>query len=534
MSKAIDSIKAAQLYQFAGQDIPWLQKHWAAKKPEHPFLIWEPFEGESQTWTYARFLEDTKRIAAGLHARGVKKGDKVLIHCENCPEAVLAWYGCAWLGAVGVTTNTRCIGDELTYFAEHAGAVGVITQPKFAAEISANVKGANWRVITDTNSGTPAEESTAGYEPFASLFGDAAQAPEREPEPMLPAGIQYTSGTTSRPKAVVHTHANALWAGRSNTDDLHLDGNNVYLTFLPFFHVNTQSWSLWTTLWSGGTAVLQPKFSGSRFWEMSLKHKATHASMIPFTIKAVASQEVPEHHYKAWLTGVVIPELEGWFKVKTFASWGMTETVIHATRSDLMQDNPRMSIGRPSPGYEIALINEETGEFCKPGEIGKIYIRGVRGIQLFLEYYKNPEAMAKSFDADGWFDTGDTASVGEGGHLFFADRDKDVLKVGGENVSARQVEETIMAVGGIDEVAVVARKHDMLDEVPAAFVIKHPMNPMSDEELKAKIFAHCDANLADFKRPRGVYIVEEMPRATLNKVAKNELRTQAEALPLDR
>ena len=349
---------------------------------------------------------------------------------------------------------------------------------------------------------------------------------------MLAVGIQYTSGTTSRPKAVVHTHANTLWGGMSGSQNLGIDSSDVYLCFLPCFHVNAQSWTFWTMTWAAGTVVLQPKFSASRFWEVSTKHNCTRASMIPFCFKAIGAQAIPEHSYKSWSTGVKLHGVEDYWKVPTFATWGMTETVTHATRSFLNQDCPEMNIGIPSPGYEFAIIDPETGKQCEVGVNGDLWIRGTRGIHIFYEYYKNPEAMEKSFNDDGWFETGDKIRLGEDGYMYFADRDKDVLKVGAENVSARQIEEKIGEVlgqGVLDEHAVVAQKHDMLDEVPVVFAIKSIWTDKSEDEIRDLINEGC-MSMADFKRPKSIYFVDEMPRATLEKVAKNKLREIADEL----
>ena len=220
-----------------------------------PFLVWEPKDGGGRTWTYAEFAEASRRVAAGLASRGVGIGDKVLIHAENCPEAVIAWYACARVGAVAVTTNTRSVAAEVTYFITHTGCVGAITQPKFASLVAEAGPDLGWVVVTDDNSGVAAtdEESAHGREPFSALEGDAAEAPVRTPDPMLPAGILFTSGTTSKPKAVVHTHANALWAAKVNPTNIDLTPDDVYLASLPFFHVNTQSWAIWSVLGVGST-----------------------------------------------------------------------------------------------------------------------------------------------------------------------------------------------------------------------------------------------------------------------------------------
>ncbi len=525
--------KTVDAFQFAGQDIPWLLAHWAKNKPDHPFLIWEPKTGQEKRWSYADFDQETASLAAGLVAKGVKQGDKILIHADNSPEMVLAWYACAKVGAVGVTTNTRSAGAEIQYFADHTRAVGAITQPKFAALVAENATGLNWIVVTDDNSGEPAsaDQLSHGQEAFDVLRGDAASFTPREADPMAPAGIMFTSGTTSRPKAVVHTHANALWASRMGPINIDMKTDDTYLIYLPFFHVNAQSWSTWTTLGAGGTIVLQPKFSSSRFWEVVLKHDVTHISLIPFVFKALGGQPVPDHKLKVGIFGLIMPHLESWLKLRILAAWGMTETVIHATRNDYMQTYPDGSMGKPTPGYEFAIVDPDTGRPCDKGEIGELWVRGRRGIQLFLEYYDNEEAMSKAFTEDGWFKTGDRVVLGEEGNLFYKDRDKDALKVGGENVSAREVEDCCREVGGIADIAIVGKHHEMLDQVPVAFVIRGPDAPASEEEHAAAIMANCKTKLADFKVPRAVYFRDEFPVATLDKVAKNKLREIADEMP---
>ncbi len=148
------------------------------------------------------------------------------------------------------------------------------------------------------------------------------------------------------------------------------------------------------------------------------------------------------------------------------------------------------------------------------------------GIQLFLEYFDNDEANAKAFTEDGWFKTGDRVVMSPDGFVFFQERDKDALKVGGENVSAKEVEDVCRMVPGIVEVAIVGQNHDFLGQVAVAFVIPAPNAP---EDLAEKIIAMCASRLADFKCPKAVYLIDEFPRATLDKVAKNKLRELAES-----
>ena len=521
-------------FQTHGQDIPALLAHWAERKADHPALVWSPKEGDGRRWTYSELLTDVRRVSAGLAAKGVSKGDKVLIHAENCPEMVLTWLACAHLGAVGVTTNTKSVGAEMTYFAEHTGAVAAVTQPQYAAMVAAAAPGLRWIAVTDDNSGdAPTAEQLVeakAFETFASLLGDADAAVVRDPEPMLPFGIMFTSGTTSRPKAVVHTHANAVWASRTGSRNIDLGTDDTYVIFLPFFHVNAQSWSFFAVLGVGATAVLMPKWSQGRFWPVVVEHDVTHTSVMPFVMAALGNPDRPTaHRLRAGVFGLILPDLDRMFGISIYAAYGMTETVTHAITAKPEELLPTRSMGHVTPGYEIAVVDKDTGELCAEGETGELWLRGTRGIQLFLEYYRNDEANAKAFE-DGWFKTGDMVKMGAGGNVFYQERDKDLLKVGGENVSAKEVEDLIVTHPAVAQVAVVGKQHDFLDEVVVAFVIPVP-GDHDRAVVELEIFETCADNLAKFKVPRAVYFVEEFPLGTLDKILKNKLREQADAQP---
>jgi crotonobetaine/carnitine-CoA ligase len=210
------------------------------------------------------------------------------------------------------------------------------------------------------------------------------------------------------------------------------------------------------------------------------------------------------------------------FKVTVLGWWGMTETLTQGIISDCDHPGPNASMGRVAPEYDIEIRHEE-GRLAQPGERGVLHIRGVRGVTLFKEYYRNFEANEQAFDDNGWFNTGDIVRIDEAGYLYFSDRDKDMLKVGAENVAASEIEVVIMQTGLASECAVVAQKHYMLDEVPVAFVI--PSGAGTEQDRDA-ILDRCRSDLADFKVPRDVLFVDELPRSTLEKVAKAELRAR--------
>jgi crotonobetaine/carnitine-CoA ligase len=515
------------LHPFVGMDVMTLLERRVATRGDHPYLIWDP-PGETgpRTWTYAEFADEVAAVAAGLAARGVKAGDRILIHLVNCPEFMFAWFACARLGAVAVTTNTRSAGDELSYYAADCEAVGAITQPAHSALVDSCAPDLRWLVCTTHDGGL---EPDSGRLPdrassFDSLRDDPGSAPRIAVDPLAPMSVQYTSGTTSKPKGVLWTQANALWGGQVSSAIEGLRPDDVHYVCNPLFHTNALSYSMLASMWTGSSMVLVPKWSTSRFWEVSLRHGCTYICIIAFTYRAIIGLEVPAgSRYRLMALGVCDLPTDAQLGVKTLGWWGMTETVSLPIAGDPHLPNTPMSLGRPVPQYEIAVVHED-GSPIAPGETGTLLVKGVQGVSLFAEYLNQPEATASSFDERGWFDSGDLVTLLPDGHLVFEGRAKDMLKVGGENVAASEVERVIEGVGGVEEAAVVGQPHDMLDEVPVAFVIA----PAGGDIVGAIVKA-CEESLADFKVPRAVYLVDDLPRAGLGKVNKVLLREDAAA-----
>lgn len=513
------------LSPYEGLDLHRLVAARAAARGDSLALAWEPFEGDPRTWTYSNLYREACAVAAGLAARGVRRGQRVMIHLENCPEFVLAWLGCGFLGAVAVTTNTRSADEELAYFAAHSAAVGAITQPAFAEALGRVAPNLQWIAVTNTDAGRPPAQAVEAGARFAALIGDPDAFSPPQPDPWASFAIQYTSGTTARPKAVLWTHGNALWGGQASAAHEGLTADDVHLVSLPLFHTNAQSYSLLAALWAGAAVVLQPRFSASRFWEVSVRRRCTWASLIPFCSRALAQQPRPAgHHYRLWGNAVASPAAANPFGIETLGWWGMTETVTHGLVTTLGLPATPRSMGRPARGYEIRIVDAD-GRDTAPGETGDLLIRGRRGVSLFAGYVGDPEATAAAFDPEGWFRTGDRVWRDAGGDVVFADRAKDMLKVGGENVAASEIERVIGGVPGVREVAVVGRRDPMLGETPFAFVIADPAQPTALVALG--ITAACEAALAPFKRPSDVRFVADLPRANLEKVAKARLRELA-------
>ena len=205
------------------------------------------------------------RVAVGLRARGVCDGDAVMLLLENTPAFLMCLFACAQIGAVSVNTNTRYTADELDHAVSLTGPVGVITHESLEPSLVSVRERLGWIATIDELSGTP-----------RTLFDDSAPLPPRTPDPAAPLCIQFTSGTTSRPKAALFTHANALWGGQVGSSNVALRHDDIALVFAPLFHTGGFSWNFLSTFWAGGTVVLMPKFSATRFWEVSCRHRCTH------------------------------------------------------------------------------------------------------------------------------------------------------------------------------------------------------------------------------------------------------------------
>jgi carnitine-CoA ligase len=508
-----------------GRNIPWLLKAQAEARADHPFIVWAPFDQEAETLSYSEFYGRVLSLAAGLRARGIGQGDFVLLHMDNCPEFLQTWHACSQLGAVVVTTNTRSSADELSYFIEHCKASAAITQPSYFSLVKDGGPGLNWIASIDHNGGDSAP-IPEGAIAFADLQADASDFKPFESDPLSFNSVQYTSGTTSRPKGVLWTHANALWGARSNAAVCAVRPEDIGHVFLPLYHTNALSYSHLATLWAGATLVLQPRFSASRYWDCVISHRCSWGIQIPFSLKALMMQAIPENHsFTRWGLGAHDPEIIrqllgipciGWF--------GMTETVALPIYSTVGLPAREMSMGLPSPEYEIQVRNP-SGAHAAFAESGRLWIRGIPGVSLFHSYLHNPEATAKAFDADGWFDTGDMVTATEDGFITFNGRSGDMLRVGAENVAESEIERVVSGVPGVLEVAVVGKPDDMLDEVPVAFV-EAPGATTDDAKalLSEQIIEQCGRQLADFKVPREVFVVQQIPRVTLGKLDKKTLR----------
>jgi len=504
------------LSPFDGLNLDRLLDERARERPDHPFLIWAPFEGEARNWTYRQFATDAARLAGGLAARGIGPGDRVLVHFENCPDALLVRFALARLGAVCVATNAMAAGPEIAHYASSSRATAAITQASLAELVSSHARDVRWVAAAEREG----IDTPYGMDSLAALFA--------EPAPAYPAlqsdtaAIMFTTGTTGKPKGVVWTHANVLWGCRYSAQVYGHRAEDVSLITLPLFHVVGLCWSFLPVLWAGGTAVLQPRFSASRFWPASVAHRATLASHVLFTSMALGSQTVPERHfYRQWTVARGDHQSQSFNRIPAFVpSWGMTELIAPGICGDPNSHPAEGALGRPSLAHKVRIRDAE-GEPVRPGQTGELTIKGIRGLSMFKEYDGDPAATAAAFGDDGFFRTGDRVTLLDEGWIKFSDRASDIIKVGGEGVSPSEIESVVRGVQGVRDVAVVAAQDDAYGQVPVAFV---EAEPEPGRDLEGDILSSCRLSLAKFKVPRRIVILSELPRVGNAKIAKAKLR----------
>lgn len=508
---------------FAGRNLRWLLERRAEASGDREALVWRDFAGGNERWTYRTLLDAVDRVAGGLAGRGIGSGDRVALCLGNCPEFIFAWFALASLGAVTVAINNRSTEAEIAAFLRRVDARLVIADLPLRERVEAAAASLHIATLVvergeGSGGGAPADRS------FSRLR--AADPPASWPRVPCEAAamIQFTSGTSSEPKGVIWTQGNLLWAGKVSAAHEHLVADDRHLVMLPLFHANAQSYSVLAALWVGAAVILLPRFSTSRFWPLSMEERATWCSITGFGIKALLGQPVPAGHtYRCFGSGAVNGAWRRHVGVPNMAWWGMTETVTHGIVSDPVLPCPDGTMGYPAPEYELRIVGDGDGEPIAGFGDGLLEVSGVRGRSMALGYLDDAEATAAAWRADGWFRTGDRVRRNLDGTLSFVDREKDVIRVGGENVAAQEVERVIARVPAVGEVAVVALPHDMLQEVPAAFVVAG----YATDTLLADIRRACDEALADFKRPRAVFVVDALPKGLLDKVLKKDLRRRA-------
>jgi long-chain acyl-CoA synthetase len=477
---------------------------------QHPGRTFLIFAEDGREWTYAEFNAAVDRVAAELARRGVRRGHTVSILLPNCPEFLFVWFAAQKLGALAGVINTRLKVPEIEYIVRDSGArlmVTVLEHEPAARQLSAG--GGLDVVLADEL----VQAARPGVLPSEPELGD-------------PATIVYTSGTTGKPKGVLLSHANLCANALSCGANVELSERDRGLCILPLFHVNGTTVTVLMPLAVGGSIVLTTGFSASAFFPLLARHRATYFSAVPTVFSMLLNRPREE------LSGLDLGSLrfaicggapiavetlkafEEKFRMVILEGYGLTEATCGACVNSL--DGPRKpgSIGIPLGGTELAIFDDQDREL-------PAYQRGeivVRGPSVMLGYHKLAEETARALRG-GFLHTGDIGYVDDEGHFYIVDRKKEMIIRGGENISPREIEEVLYAHPSVQDAAVIGIPDPIWGEEVKAFVVPRPGHASSVEE----ILAFCRVHLADFKMPKTLEFLAEMPKGATGKILKKEL-----------
>lgn len=495
---------------------------------DREFLVFENRDGAVERYTYREFDDRVNQLANGLLAQGIAFDDKVVVHLPNCPAFLLTWFALAKIGAVMVPTNTANTAAEMEYLLASSDAGTVVTEPAFM-EVFAKVLPGAPKVTHVFLART--DSAPVGTRLWDELWRGqpATLAPIRFSNEST-VEILFTSGTTAQPKGVMLTHANCLWSGERASKQVRLAPGERTLTALPLFHVNAQSLSVLSGLTAGATLILLELYSAARFWEQVRRHRANMVSLVPALMRTIAAQppraDDREHalrvvFYAINCTDQEKSDFEQRFGVSLLNGYGLSEAMTIVCMAPLDGDRRWPSIGLPALDRQVRIV-DDLGHDLPAGEIGELIVHGVPCRTIMKGYYKNPEATAATV-TDGWLHTGDNAFMDEAGYVYFFDRKKDVIKRGGENVSASEVERAILEYPGVLECAVIGIPDAIKDEAVKAFVVARPGAQLTVEE----VVAHCAGRLAKFKVPQVIELRDALPKTSIGKIEKKVLRNEA-------
>jgi crotonobetaine/carnitine-CoA ligase len=485
----------------------------ARRFPDMPFLLFEDSGGHAETWTWDGFDRAVNRAAHVLRRHGLRHGDRFNLHLGNCPEFLFFWLAAAKTGTVMVPTNPASTADEMAYILAHSEARLAITEPQYAAAVrDASARGSTPLAVIE---GRPAA---------ATLIGLPDTPPGCAVAPRDEISMQYTSGTTSRPKGVLLTHANYLYGGEVMCKAMRVGPDDRHLVVLPLFHAGAQLHAFLPMLLCGGSLALMERFSASRFVEQAARYGATLAALFAAPIRMLLAQPRTGRDARTRLRAVsyaqnITPQQwDDWherFGARLMQIWGMTETMSLPLMHPLDLPGRPLAMGMPALGYECKVV-DESGKEVPPGTVGELVVSGVPGVSLMKGYFRNERATAETL-RDGWLHSGDQAYMDRDGWFFFVDRKKDMIKRAGENVSASEVEETLKQHPALFDAAVVGVPDPVRDQAIKAYVILKD----GASTTAAELIDWCRARLSAFKVPEVIEFRTSFPRTSVGKIQKH-------------
>lgn len=490
-----------------------------------------------RTLTYAELNAAANRVANGLRALGIGRGDNVALACPNVPYFPIVYYGILKAGATVVPLSVLCKAPEFAYHLEDAQAKAFFCF-EGSAELPLGKEGhagfAQWggcpqffMITADPAKPSPIEGTKtlgAFMQPQPDIFTCADTAADDT------AVILYTSGTTGRPKGAELSHANLAMHAFACAHLMRMDGTDCHLVALPLFHSFGQSVQMNSVLWCGATMVLLPRFDPDAALAAMQRHGVTIFAGVPTMYIAILNLPGAEerHDLKAIAAKLrlgisggaampveVIRRFEERFAIAILEGYGLSETSPVATYSFL--EFPRIpgSVGKAIPGTQVRIV-DDAGQPVPPGQTGEIV---VRGHNVMKGYYRRPAETAAAI-RDGWFHTGDIGRMDEDANFYVVDRLKDMVIRGGFNVYPRELEEVLMTHEAVAQVAVIGVPHETYGEEVKAVLVLRPGKQATPEA----IIAWCKERMAAYKYPRIVEIVAALPMTATGKILKRALK----------
>ncbi len=509
--------------------------HQAEARRGQPFLRWTD---AGKAWSFDEVERQVNRVAHGLRAQGIGKGDMVALLLPNCLEFIFSWFALNRLGAVEVAISDAYSGRFLAHPLTLSQARILITTPELAErviEIEADLPDLTHVFLVDGAASIDALQARSKrleFAAYANLVSDREDPPDVVVLPQDPAAVLMTSGTTGPSKGVVMRNSQMYFFAEEDVQLMRLSAAGVHMTGFPLFHGNAQFLTVYPCLIAGAQCVLYPRLSASQWSGRARRSGATVTNLLGATMSFILNQ--PSHEddrahnlrciYAAPLSPTLAPRFSERFGVDDFVDgFGQTEI------SNIFMTPP----GAPRPPgasgvlvdqwFEARLVEPETGMPVPQGESGELWIRPKLPGIVAHEYLGMPEKTVEAW-RDLWFHTGDVMRADAEGWYYFVDRVKDALRRRGENISSFEVEAAINSHAAVASSAVIGVRADEEageDEV-MAFVVLQPGAAVSP----AAIADHCAGELPDFMVPRYIEFVDALPLTATEKVRKTELRAR--------
>jgi fatty-acyl-CoA synthase len=501
------------------------------------------FKGRS--WTYRAFEDEVATLSLALLRLGIQKGDRVALWLPNSPEIQFLLFAVIRVGAIAVPLNTRYKAMDLAYALRQSGSAVLISMsqsgPVDLDAVLVEALGpcrreggaARFDAVPDLRKvvmlGHSLVPGALPWEDFQRYGRDAAMEMQMPAIlPTEPAFMMFTSGTTGHPKGVLLSHA-GLRLCRDRAGIMQIQTTDVQLTYLPLFHIYAIGYSVLMSFICGASQVLMDVFNGEQALRLIATHRVTvvHGFEAHFSDLLAAQDRlhlnISSLRGGSFATGadsaVPIAERVQQELCETSASYGLTELwggiTITAPGASLAQRC--QGSGLAQPGIEIRIVDPVTDEVLPPEMVGEIQVRSYAQL---IEYHQDPAATASALTAEGWFKTGDAGFLRADGHLRCVARYKDMLKVGGENVSPAEIEHHLCQLPGVTAAAVVAQGHERLQQVPVAFVVTKAGCPLTEHDMIDSF----RGKIANFKIPARVILVDQLPMTPTGKVQKEVLR----------